>query len=117
MAISPVFGTITSGLAFESQRIAVSANNVANVLTNGFQPSEVVGQATPGGGVQGVVERAPMTPMPSFPSVDGSLLPGSGTDLIKESVTQITAQAAYKAQIAMFKVADENVQTVLNLRS
>jgi len=114
VAISPVFGIVSSGLAFETKRLEVSANNVANVTTPGFVPSQVVGQEAPGGGVSGFVQ--PLTGNFAFDPIFTEALP-SGTSLIQEAATQITALAAYKAQIAVFRTEDEILNSVVNMRT
>ena len=86
-----------SGMQAESRRLEVSANNVANVSTDGFRPSTVRQTDERTGGTKASVEKPD----------DSSFLPadGAGTDLVQEAITQISAVAAYKANAAVAKTA------------
>lgn len=144
MSISAAANALTSGLSLQSQRLEVSANNVANVLTPGFVPSTVTGQESATGGVTAVVQKADEPQLPWFPdastgkSAEGALsepaqetttpatdlsmataaqMTVSGTNLVIETTTQISATSAYQAQISAFKANDEALQSVMNLRT
>jgi flagellar hook protein FlgE len=75
-----------SGMQAASLQLDVSANNVANLPTPGFTPSEVGLSAASGGGVAARV--APGPPPSSGPS---------GTDLLAETATAIAAPVVYAA--------------------
>ncbi|MEZ4334001.1 MAG: flagellar basal body rod protein [Myxococcota bacterium] len=52
-------GIALSGMQSASTRLAVSAHNVANGLTDGFRPQRVAQTAQASGGAQAVVVTAP----------------------------------------------------------
>ncbi len=103
-----------SGLQVASLRLAVSANNVANALTDGFAPSRVEAQEVPSGGVEGAVVKPND---PQFEAqVDRAILGASGTDLAQESVNQLLAASMFQANLATVKTADETIGVLLDLR-
>ncbi len=97
MSINSVMAVAQSGLAFESRRMDTSANNVANVSTEGFRASRVTGVTQEGGGVRAEVQAT-----------------NAGTNLVDETVTQVTAAASYKANAAVLKTADEMTGALLD---
>lgn len=145
MSISSAANALTSGLSLQSQRLEVSANNVANVLTPGFVPSTVIGQESATGGVTPVVQKADEPELPWFPDAStgksdeggavsepsrettapvtdlsmatAAQMSVSGTNLVIETTTQISATSAYQAQISAFKANDEATQSLMNLRT
>jgi flagellar hook-associated protein FlgK len=108
--MSSIFGVARSGLEVAAQRLAVSAHNVANVLTEGFVPSRVEAEELAEGGVAGRVANDP--------AVESRLdrIAGlSGTDLVEETVGQIQAAAAYRASAASLRAADETLSALLDI--
>lgn len=76
------FSIAISGMQSASTRIAVSAHNVANLLTRDFQPQRAVQTAQASGGSQATVEDAPSS---------------DGVDLEQAFVDQILARTQFKA--------------------
>lgn len=111
--MNPISSIAASGLKVESQRLAVSANNVANVQSNGFVPREVASQEQQGGGVQGQV--TPPRDTQADARVDGVIV-ASKTDLVNETVTQSMASAAFKANLAVLKTDQENMEAVISIK-
>lgn len=105
MEISSAASTLASGLDLQMRRLEASAVNVANVATPGYEPTTVVGQTTPGGGVSPLAVPASIFPMSGLS--DAAAIAVSGTDLAFEVVTQITALSAYQAQVNAFRSIDE----------
>lgn len=112
--MSSVFDVARSGLSAAERRLSTSAHNVANALTTGFRPLAVVAQEQPGGGVTARVVR------PNDPAVESrldALALGSGTDLATEMVSQMTAAAAYRANLATLRTADEMEGALVAVRA
>jgi flagellar hook protein FlgE len=102
-----------SGLQVATQRLAVSANNAANVNTSGFVPSRVEVEEREGGGVSGRVVRGSD---PQFEArLDRTLVGLSGTDLERETVEQMSASAAFRANVASLRTADETLEILLRV--
>lgn len=107
-----------SGLAAYSKQIEVSANNVANVNTDGFKSShtEFVSVAT--GGVLPVV-RKDDSAGPTVLSDRGQGLTQvelSNVNLAEEAVNQILAQRGFQANISTLKTADDMLGTILDMK-
>ena len=85
-------GIALSGIQGAQTRVAVSANNVANLLTEDFRPQRVVQTARAGGGTDARVET--------------SERPGR-VRLAREAVEQIQASAQYSASARVFEVGAE----------
>lgn len=123
-----------SGLLAQSKRLAVSADNVANMQSRGFRkdgpavqpgayiPKRVQDVTTPGGGVR--AEVRPVAPpsvevyAPSNPDADAdgvAALPN--VNLAEELVTQIQAQRAYEASAAALRTRDALTDSLLDIKS
>lgn len=125
-----------SGINAASTKLATSANNIANSdstkkLENGVQKNEVFVPSTTtdvstGGSAGGVksfvnpVEPATFlkTYDPSSPDADadGSIT-RPNVDLGQETVTQIQAKTAYKANIATLEAQNKTIEQTLNIIS
>jgi flagellar hook protein FlgE len=102
-----------SGLNAAENRLAVSANNVANALTPGFQPSSPATTAAVGGGVQ-----VNASPTPGDGTRDGSyLLQLSKTDLVQETTSQILAVTSFRANLKTLEAADQMTGALLDVIS
>jgi flagellar hook protein FlgE len=94
-------------------RLARSAYNVANVNTPGFVAAREVPQEAPTGGA------------PSYPTPLGESYrlhnfqgptAGSNTDLALETIEQISAVHAFRANVAMLQADDERYGSLLDIR-
>ncbi|MBK9516460.1 MAG: flagellar basal body rod protein [Anaeromyxobacter sp.] len=117
--MSTIHGIAASGLAAASARLGVSAHNVANALTPGFQPGRVEVSEVAGGGVATRVGQA--TDPLAEARADRALLAGgapgeSGTDLIAEVVEQSRAALLQQANLATLRTADETLEALLALK-
>lgn len=93
-------------MRLESQRLAQSAANTANLETPGYAARRIVGVARVGGGVGGV---SMPTYAPSTVRVEdgGGETQLSNTDLVEETVTQVSSLRAFQANVAVLRTADE----------
>jgi flagellar hook protein FlgE len=96
-------GIAASGMNVAALALDVSANNVANALTDGFVPSEVSPAELHGGGAAASVvkESDPLAEV----RADRALLAPSRTDLVQEMVNQTRAAAVYQANLATLRTA------------
>ena len=100
-----------SGMQAASLQLDVAANNVANMSTPGFQPSEVALSSMGGGGVAAQVVPGPVPPaLPGIPAAEQP----SGTDLIDEMATLVEAPIAYAANAKVVRAWDETTSSLLN---
>jgi len=102
---SSTAGIARSGLEVAGLALDVSADNVANTLTQGFEPGRVEPQALAGGGVTAEV-RKPADPTAEVRADRALLVPGN-VDLAREMVDQSRAAAAYRANLAVLETQAE----------
>lgn len=103
-----------SGLAVESRRMAVSADAVANVSTDGYRAKEVVSEARAQGGVDSVVREQPVDNPVSVR--DGAEVFLSNTDIARETITRIEASRAFSANLKVIQAEDEATASLLDIR-
>jgi len=107
MTISSI-GTGLSGLQGFQRALDISSNNVANTLTNGFQPKQAsFNESTPGVTVSA---RAPAT----VPGTAASGTGPSGTDLPTELVNQLIYSAGFTASAQVIKTSDQVLGSLIN---
>ncbi len=114
-----------SGMYVNNFRQDVTANNIANINTDGFKASEVqtadrayINDIGTGTRVTGTY--APNRPGPVAMDTAGVSATGmveqSNTDLVRERVNQMAAQQAYNANIPMVRAVDEMTQSILDIK-
>lgn len=89
----------------------VSANNIANVNTDGFKASSVVLESGPND--QGVYVAAINQSTAGGPMVDG--VEGSNTDIASEMVDMMTIGHAFSANAATIRVSEQMTGHLLNM--
>lgn len=113
MSTIPSSALSVSGMNAAAKRHQASAHNVANLNTDGFQSVETVQETLPGGGVMATSQKS-QTPSPVLWRGD-ELVVGSNTDLVRETVNQITSLGAYRANVAAFQTAGEMSDALLEI--
>lgn len=117
-------GIAQSGLMVASLAVDVSANNIANALSEDFTPSRVAASEVEGGGVTGrVVPDAEAFEAPAAPPqdpqaevrADRALLVPNRVDLAQELVSQTRAAAVYKANLETLKTDQEMQATLVQM--
>ena len=131
----PLFSNATlSSLTAQTQSLAVSAANVANVRSlgvrpdgtpqdpPGYQPQRVVQISGPAGSV--IAKTQPITPPsilvydPRNPAADSEgLVALPNVSLEEEFVVQLQAKTAYKANLAALKTQEEALGSLLDVAS
>jgi|SRR5580765_6083422 flagellar basal body rod protein FlgC len=100
-------GRAQSGMLDASLRMDVAANNIANMSTAGFRPSQVVSVENPNGGVTSVVTQA---------GFGQGYDPGaSGTDLVAEMASMMLARLAFSANISSFASARDSARRLFEI--
>jgi flagellar hook protein FlgE len=110
--------SVFSGLGAYAKQIEVSANNVANVNTDGFKKSRTELVALETGGVIPVV-RKDNSAGPTIVRDRGyGLTPVelSNVDLGEETVVQIIAQRGFEANLQTIKTADDLLGSLLDIK-
>ena len=105
----PDFFIAHSALNALDTNMSVSAGNIANVSTEGFNASRVVLQSGPEN--EGVRVSAVYRDMSSGPAVINHL-----TDLPREFATHMAVESAYSATAAVIRAMDELTGSILNVK-
>jgi flagellar hook protein FlgE len=110
--------TALSGLSAFGKQLEVSANNVANVSTDGFKNSHTEFAEAQNGGVLPVVQKdnsagpAVLKDAPQGPRQ----VELSNVDLGQEAVSQIIAQRGFEANLRTLKMADAMLGSILDTK-
>ncbi len=132
--MSSVFNIAVSGLTAQSRRLAVSADNVANLSSlgvhpdpqlakpQGFAPQRTVFSSRALGGV--AASTVPITPaaflsyQPDHPDADpDGLVPLPNVSLEREVVEQIQALRLFQANVKTIQVQDQMLGALLDIVS
>ena len=108
MSISALASGLSGMEAFQ-RALDVTANNVANVDTNGFRPQQANFANLIGGGVNATAS-SPAAPQ----SISASLAP-SGTDLVAETVNSLQYKYGFDLSAQVVKTANETLGTLINI--
>ncbi len=109
-----------SGLNGYQSALNISANNLANAQSTGFQPAQAVFQETsPSGSGVNVVSRGAPAGGVGASAGAASATPDqrgapSGTDISTELVNQLVYQIGFQASAKVIKTADQNLGTLIN---
>jgi flagellar hook protein FlgE len=90
-----------SGMRLAERKLAASAHNTANMVTEGFARVQVEGVEAPGGGVDGVEKTLPAEQSP---------------DPVAEIIEQKSAAVMYRANLRTVKTATDMLGDLLNTR-
>ncbi len=108
------FSSSLSGMRAAFQMLDVSANNTANINTDGFKRQRLNLSEAASGGVTTAVETT-TDPGAPYLSWDGTVVEGSNVDIAEEAVNQIIARRYLSANIAALKTADEMYESILDI--
>jgi len=106
--------TSIQGLKAMETRMAASANNLANVNTDGFKKDRVTLSETTQGGIRAEVAKV---------DTPGDVVEDRGTtrelsnvDMAEEIAGTIPTKAAYSANLKMIQAQDELTGTLLSIK-
>ena len=105
-----------SSLRAHDRKMAVNANNIANVNTNGFKRDQAVLEEAGEGDVRVTLRKdlspAPEDPLaPDAPDAEKEL---SNVDLADEMTGMIPTEIGYKANLKTLQARDEMIGTLLD---
>ena len=112
--------TISSSLSALSafgKKLGVTANNIANVNTDGFKKSRAILQEGPHGGVEVSIDRTDTPGYPIMEEGSGQVTERetSNVDLTEEIPQLMLARRAYQANITPIKVHDEMLGSLIDI--
>lgn len=93
MSIGSVMAISLSGMVAQSQKIAGTANNIANALTPSYDRLETKFSSSPGGGVSATTS----------PSGQQTFSDSSNVDLATEMLSLVESELAFKANASVFE--------------
>ncbi|MFH1626102.1 MAG: flagellar basal body rod C-terminal domain-containing protein [Pseudomonadota bacterium] len=110
-------GSSLSGVTAHKKKIEVTANNIANINTDGFKKSRAVFKEEPSGGVVVDVQRVdtPGTPIHSQEDEKQISSETSNVDYAEETVNMITARRGFEANLKALQVEDEILNSILDI--
>ncbi|MBW2109055.1 MAG: hypothetical protein JRI36_10380 [Deltaproteobacteria bacterium] len=113
--INPIGPALSAIRAFGT-KLAVTANNVANIETTGFKKSRALLEEDRPCGVQVTVEtvNTPGSPLPVDQDT-GQPRETSNVDLAEEIVETTTAQRGFEANLKTLKVWDEMTESIIDI--
>lgn len=114
--ITSVTSNISALQAF-SKQMAVSANNVANALSDDFKKSRAINTEGENGQVQTIITKID-TPGPLVDdplSTTGGLKELSNTDIAEELTDQIITSQDFKANTKVIKTYEETIGSLIDL--
>lgn len=106
-----VLDIAASGLSAASARIAVTAGNIANVDSSGYQARRANLAPVEPGGVR--VDSVTLSGAPA--PIDEEGLKTSNVDLVGETVNLIRDKHLYKANAKLLKAGDQMLGTLLDV--
>ncbi len=105
-----------SGFNASAQRLAVSANNIANANSDGFKAQDVVQTSSPAGGVRAdVVTRSPATV--SVAAADGGTRELPNVSLEQEVVNSDIATYSAQANLKVLQTQKKLDQYLLDIQA
>lgn len=107
----------TSALKAFSRQMSVSANNVANALSDDFKKSRAINTEGENGQVETVITKI-NTPGPLVEdplSETGELKELSNTDIAEELVNQIAVEHGYKANAKVIQTYEDTTGSIIDM--
>ena len=114
--VTSINSNVSAMQAFTRQ-MSVSANNVANALSDDFKKSRAINTEGQNGQVETVITKID-TPGPLVEdplSLTGELKELSNTDIAEELVNQISYEHAFKANAKVISSYEETVGSLIDL--
>ena len=114
--ISAIHNNITS-LKAHSRKLGVTANNIANIYSEGFKKSRAILEAGASGDVHLQIDQINTPGHRFFEDVDGQLVERelSNVDLVEEIPQTMIAQRGYEANLKAIQVQDDMLGSVLDI--
>ena len=109
--------TALSALTAFQKKMDVTANNIANVKTDGFKKSRVSMEEGPQGGVRARIQQidTPGVPKEAFEDGDIVEVESSNVDLAEELTEMIPTEKAYGANLKTLRTSDQMLGSLLDI--
>ena len=107
-------GISQSGIRAANDALRASANNLANINTNGFKKDIVNLRDVKGGGVESNISKSDEAGA-TFKTDDGTVVERSNVDLTEEVVNQIVAKNQITANVTALKTGLETDSEILDI--
>ena len=106
-----------SSLSVSQRRIRVTANNIANVNTDGFKKSRTILSTVQPYGVKAEVEQVETAGLSALEKTTQGeqSIERSNVDIGEEMVDLLSGQRGYEASLRTLKTADEMVGSLLDV--
>ena len=106
-----------SALSSFSVKMNVTANNVANVNSDGFKKSRTTLKEGPFGGVEPDIDQVDTPGYPKQTVENGQIreVETSNVDLVEAIVDSTSSQSAYKANLKTIQTDDKMVGTLMDI--
>ena len=116
--INATDNSLTALTAFR-RKMDVTANNIANVLTDKFKKSRVTFEEGSPGGVNAVIERVETQGIPKETNREDQVatVESSNVDLAEELTNMIPTQTAYSANLKTVKAQNDMMGSLLDIFS
>jgi flagellar basal body rod protein FlgG len=113
--ISAIYPALSALRAF-GEKLGVTANNIANVNTNGFKKSRADLEEATSSGVNLSISRVETPGAPLLPDRNtGKPVESSNVSAEEEMVNLITTKQAYTANLKIIKAEEETLGTLLDV--
>nr|WP_321467437.1 flagellar basal body rod C-terminal domain-containing protein [uncultured Desulfobulbus sp.] len=115
----PAISAATSGLQAYTVKTQATANNVANMNTEGFKRDVVTfsSQAPQGGSANVSKDLSPGALVEETTSNGREMVEQSNTDLVQEMTDLIVEKNGLRANIKTLQTTDEMLGTLINLKA
>ncbi len=108
------FNSSLSGIRAAFTSLSVSANNVANINTDGFKKQVVnLNEGSDGGVVANISESTESGPI--HQDENGNLIEGSNVDFAEEAVEQIEAKTLLSANVAVISRSNDTQDSLFDI--
>ena len=110
----PTYGSSISGINAALEMLDVSADNTANLITDGYKAKRVIFSENLTGGVESSVQSSDSSG--SYPLAENdTLAESSNVNLAEEILTQIVARNFLDANVTALKTTDEMEKSLLDI--
>ena len=112
-------GSALTALEAYRRKLGVTANNIANVNTDGFKKSRATTVENQHGGVRLNVSQVntPGAPRIPWPPGSGPITERSNVDLTQELPDLLISQRSFEANLATIRTADDMLGELLDIKA
>ena len=112
-------GRALTALGAYRQKLGVTANNIANLDTDGFKKSRATTVENQHGGVRLSVSQVntPGAPRIPWPPGSGPITERSNVDLTQELPDLLISQRSFEANLVTFRTADDMLGELLDIKA